>query len=178
MTTLLDPDVKRAIEIAQALSKEYHQSVFSAAHLLKAILHNEFGLAATLATWGKDIHYMREWADLRIEQTPKSGQIHDSPRGDKTVEKVIEVADMQRLKLGKDAIGVDALFASICKTDVAYSQEQLKSFPITETEYLSGIINEIGVIQAISSAQENGAASPWGGSSPAAPGSRARTAAP
>lgn len=149
MSTILDSAVKRTVEIAKAIAKEYAQPEFSAAHLLKALMHNEIGLAATLATWDKDIHYIREWADLRIEQAPKSGNLSEEPKGDQSIVLVMEVAEMERLKLGEDLIYPQAILAAICKPNVAFTQAQLKSFPLTEEEVLKGFISEFGIQSAI-----------------------------
>ena len=152
-TTILSSEIKQVIAIAQKIAKEYTQPQFSAGHLLKALLHNEIGLSATLASWSKDIHYLREWADLRIEQVPKAGKLDADPIGDASVQRVMEVADMQRLKLGHDLLSVEAVFAAICKSDVGFTAEQLKSFPITETEVLTGFVTENGIQSAIKGEQ-------------------------
>ncbi len=154
-TTILSPEIKQAISIAQAIAKEYTQPQFSAGHLLKALLHNEIGLSATLASWQKDIHYLREWADLRIEQVPKAGTISAEPSGDESIQRIMEVADMQRLKLGQDLISVEAVFAAICKPHVGFTEAQLKTFPVTESEVLTGFVTDHGIQHAISGG-ENG----------------------
>lgn len=147
----LQQPIKQAISIAQAMAKEHGQQQFSVAHVLQALLHNEIGLAASLATWGKDIHYLREWADLRIQQLPKSGPISDDPVGDKSVSKLMEVAEIERLKLGQDQLSPEALLAAICKVDVAFTAEQLKSFPLSEEEVLKGFISDNDLLNALAS---------------------------
>lgn len=149
LSTILSQKIKQAISIAQAIAKENGQQHYSAAHILQAIMHNEIGLAATLATWGKDIHYIREWADMRIDQVLKSGQVMGEPQGDLSVVNVMEIADMERLKLGQDSISPEAILAAICKVDVAFSVDQLKSFPLTEEEVLKGFVNENELISSI-----------------------------
>lgn len=162
----LAPNTQQAVSIAQAIAKEYGQPHFSAAHLLQALLHNEIGLAATLVTWSKDIHYLRDWADLRIEQVPKAGTLSGPPTGDDSVTRALEVADLQRLKLGQDTITPPALLAAICKPSVAFSPDQLKSLPLTEAEVLTGFLTDEGIQQAIGQAPSNGSTPPAG--SPAA----------
>ena len=69
-------DLKRSIQISQSLAKENSNGNFAPAHLLRALLHNEIGLATLLAAMDKDVHYVRDWADIRIESLPKIGRAH------------------------------------------------------------------------------------------------------
>ena len=147
--------IKQVVSIAQAIAKENAQPQFSAGHLLKAVMHNEIGLAATLATWGKDIHYIREWADLRIEKTEKGGTPSNAPTADPAAKRVLEVADMQRLKLGQDQIGPESILAALCKSEVGFTADQLKSFTLSEEEVLTGFISENGIQAAVGNGKPN-----------------------
>lgn len=64
----------RAVQIAQALAKETQHAAVSPPHLLKGLLHNDVGLASWVAALGKDVHFLRDWADYRIELLPRSGK--------------------------------------------------------------------------------------------------------
>jgi len=150
----LSPNIKDTISIAQSIAREHTHPQYTAAHMLKAVLHNEIGMAATLVTWGTDIHYMREWADHRIEMTPKSGTMIGEPTPDDSVKKVMEVAEMQQLKLGHDEMSSEALLAALCKPNVGFSESQLKSFPLTEQEVLKGFVSENGL--SSNNAKQNG----------------------
>ena len=87
-------DLKRAINIAQSIAKEYQNEQFTPSHLLLAILHNEIGLASMLAALGKDINYIRDWAEVRIEDLPKTIKVPEEPIGDEKVKKTIEMAEL------------------------------------------------------------------------------------
>ena len=65
------PELKNALEIASSIAKEYSHGTWGPSHLLKALLHNDIGLATLLASHNKDIHYLREWADVRIGELPQ-----------------------------------------------------------------------------------------------------------
>jgi len=138
-------NINQVTSITKSIAIEHAQPQYTAAHILKAVLHNEIGLSATLATWGSDIHYLREWADHRIEMTPKSGIMIGDPTPDDSAIKVMEVAEMQQLKLGQDELSPEALLAALCKPNVGFSESQLKSFPLTEQEILKGFITENGL---------------------------------
>src|ERR1035438_9126947 len=95
-------EVRKAISIAQSLAKEYRNETFGPAHLLEAILHNEIGLASWLAANQKDIHFMREWAEIRMENYSKSGKTTENPKADEKVGAILELSDLIALQLNKD----------------------------------------------------------------------------
>ncbi len=65
--------LKQAVNIAQSLAKEFSNSEFSPAHLLKALLHKDIGLTELLMALDQDLFYLEEWAEVRIESCAKSG---------------------------------------------------------------------------------------------------------
>lgn len=136
-------DLKFAITVAQAVARENLHAEYTPAHLLKGILHNDIGLGSMLAAWGKNIHFIREWADVRISRTPKSARPHENPPGDERVAKVLEVADVVRLKLSEEAITPLCVLIALCKPNVAFAEEQLKTFPLTEKELLQAALDSI-----------------------------------
>ncbi len=150
-------EVHEAIDIARSISKEYQHSQFSPSHLLKAILNNEIGLATQLVSWGYDIHYLRDWAEVRIETYPKSGRGVSEPAGDIKIRTVMEVADVIRMKLSEDAISPLAILITLTKPNVAYTPEQLKSFPLSENELIEASLRELSLHDAIEGpSEENG----------------------
>ncbi len=147
---LYSDELKRAIQIAQALAKEYQQAQFAPAHLLKALLHNEIGLASLLASIDKDIHYLRDWADVRIESLPKATKVPETPTGDEKVRRVMEMADLIRLQLSKDFTDALCALAALLKPGLAFTAEQLKSLPLTQKEVLDAGVEESAIQQAVS----------------------------
>src|SRR6476469_4995393 len=93
-------NLKRSLHIAQAVAHEYRQEHYAAPHLLTALLHNEIGLASWLvAVLDKDIHYLREWAEVRLEDQPKAARPPEMPTPDPGVKQVLEMADLVALQL-------------------------------------------------------------------------------
>lgn len=137
------PDLKIAIQIGQAVAREYHCERYAPAHLLRGLLHDDVGFSTILAAWGKDIHYLREWAEARIRQIPRSLKVPDNPPGDEQVSRLMEVADIIRLKLSQDEITPLCVLAAMCKPEAAFSADQLKSFPLTEKELLEAELNSV-----------------------------------
>jgi ATP-dependent Clp protease ATP-binding subunit ClpB len=142
-------EVKRAIAIARSLAKEYRNETFGAPHLLQAILHNEIGLASWLASIQKDIHFMREWAEIRIENYPKNGKSPENPSADVPVATTLELADLIALQLNHDYTDAQSIFIALLKPGVAFTPDQLKTFPVTQREIMAAAIDDNAFQQAI-----------------------------
>ncbi len=146
----LSDEVKKAIKIAQATAKEFSNAKFSAAHLLKAILHKDVGLISFLEVIEKDNYYMEEWAEVRIEAYPKSSKILDNPPADEYAQVVIKEAENISLKLSKDNIDPLCVLISLATPGVGFSYEQLKSFNLTHTELLDKVVEKSDFESAMS----------------------------
>lgn len=152
----LNESVRTAIRIAQSIAREYYNANYSAAHLLKALLHKEIGLNSFLQSMEKDIDYLNEWAEMRIDDLPKAGAVADIIPDDK-IPDIFEEADNVRLKLGLLEINPICVLAAMARPNIAFTIDQLKSFPIRENEifdiYISNkeTISKIGISTASSS---------------------------
>lgn len=129
-------ELRQAIQIAQSIAKEFSHSTYSPSHLLKGILHDDIGLSSALVASGKDIHYLRNWADIRIKRHPKSVKSKAEPAGDDRILKLLEVADIIRLKLSLELTTPICVLVALCRPGVAYSLDQLKTLPLEEKELL------------------------------------------
>ena len=137
-------DLRRAIQIAQALAKEYQHDTFGPSHLLRGLLHNEIGLASLLTSAGKDVHYARDWADVRLENLPKGPPVAE-PEANDRIRAVLEVADLVRLQLNRDEIDAVAALTALLKPELAYKSEQLRSLPLTQKEVLEAVVETLAV---------------------------------
>lgn len=153
-TLSLNESVKAAIEIAQSLAKEYHNEFFYPAHLLRALMHKEIGLINFVEAIGKDPGYITEWAEVRMEEYPKSGQTKDNITGDEGIKNIFDEADNVRIKLGLDMISPICVLCAIARPGVGFSSEQLKSFPVKEKEILELYFKEDGLQQAVAANPE------------------------
>ena len=150
----LTNDSTRVVKIAQAIAKENLNTVLHPAHLLKALLHKEAGLQDLLKNLDKDIYYLEEWADVRIESIPKSSSMTDQISGDPMLEEVMNEADNIRIKMSKDAIEPMHILAAVSTPGVGFTYDQLKSFPLrrdelmqtlTETEEIQSVLGKAGI---------------------------------
>ena len=119
-------DLKRAINIAQSIAKEFINDKVTPAHLLKALLHKDVGLRPFIESIGKDVYYLDEWADVRIESSPKAGKAKDMPVADEPTQTVLLEADNIRLKLSKDLIDPVCVLASLSTPGVGFTYDHLK----------------------------------------------------
>jgi ATP-dependent Clp protease ATP-binding subunit ClpB len=142
-------EVKKAIAIARSLAKEYRNETFGTPHLLQAILHNEIGLASWLASIQKDIHFMREWAEIRIENYPKNGKSPENPSADMPVATTLELADLIALQLNHEYTDAQSIFIALLKPGIGFTPDQLKTFPVTQKEIMAAAIDDNAFQQAI-----------------------------
>lgn len=131
---LYNETLKSAFHIAKAFAKENYNDQFGAAHLLRSLLHKEIGLLDFLESINKDWHYMTDWAEVRIDDYPKTTELPSDPQPDDRVEQVIDEADEVRLRLGFDEITPLCVLTALLKPHTGFTPEQLKSFPLREQE--------------------------------------------
>ena len=138
----LDDSVKIALNIAQAVARENANEYYMPSHLLKALLHKEVGLRDFIVSIGKDLGYLEEWADVYIEQCPKSTQLSEIKPSEK-IDFIFRAADDARIRLGLFDINPICVLIALVKPEVAFSSDQLRSFPIQERDILSLYVNNI-----------------------------------
>lgn len=68
----INETVQSAIRIAKGVAREYGNTSYAPPHLLFALMHKEVGLRGFVESMGKDAEYLREWAEVRIEEYPKT----------------------------------------------------------------------------------------------------------
>lgn len=138
MSVLISNDtVKQVFHIAQSIAKENYNATFGAPHILQALMHKDIGIKEFLIALDKDPGYIYEWADVRIEEYPKTAHLPDEVEEDEKVSKIIEEADEIRLKLGLDEVTAICILTSIVKPNVAYTVQDLKSLPLREHEIIN-----------------------------------------
>lgn len=147
-TENLSQEVIRSIQIAQSLAKENSNENFSPAHLLRAALHRDLSLRQYLDNLGKDFYFMEDWAEVRIESYPKASKV-ESPTADENVLGLIAEADNIRIKLSKNEIDLISILGAICTPGIAFSYDQLKTFPITIEEILTETISQNEINNAL-----------------------------
>jgi ATP-dependent Clp protease ATP-binding subunit ClpB len=148
--TNLSESVKTALHIAQSLAKEYRNEVFSAAHLLKGLMHKDVGLRSFISSIGKDEEYISEWAEVRMDEQAKSASLSDTVSGAPEIAVIFEEADNVRIKLGLDLITPVCVLTALAKPGIGFQPDQLKSFPIKEREILDLYVKDEEISRVVS----------------------------
>src|SRR6476660_5479873 len=116
MTTLsFSESLKTAIQVAISFAREYKNEQFSLPHLLRGLLHKDAGLHPFLQSLDKDISYMIEWAEIRIDEMPKTGKTVENVSADAQTANVFEEADNIRLKLGLNDVSPVCVLTALVK---------------------------------------------------------------
>lgn len=158
MDFTLSDKMKQAIGISQSIAREYLNAEFSPAHLLKALLHKDIGLTPFLEEAGIDFWYMEEWADVRIESSPKSSKMADQITADAGVKAVLHEADNVRLKISENEITPVCALVALTIPGVGFTFEQLKTLNVNSGEILNRILekSELESAVGVSHSQEKG----------------------
>ena len=134
---ITDESAKQLIHIAQSIARENYNATYGGSHLLQALMHKDIGLRDFLSSIDKDPAYIYDWADVRIEEYPKTGNLPSEPIPDEKIDKILEEADEMRLKLGLDEVNPLCILTAITKANVVYTAQELKSLPLREHEILN-----------------------------------------
>ncbi len=146
--TLLLPDViQNAVHVAKALARDYRNERYSAAHLLRALLQPEAPGASLLEALRKDVAFLREWAEVRIEGLPRLPFSPTELSGDESVTRVLEEANLMRIRLGLDQLHVICVLAALSKPNVGFLPEQLRSLPLQEDDLLASFLRELAPVK-------------------------------
>ncbi|MCC9043544.1 ATP-dependent Clp protease ATP-binding subunit [Myroides sp. M-43] len=135
MSVLLSNEsVQEVIHIAKSIARENYNPKYSASHVLQALMHKNIDLHDFLFSIDKDPSYFYEWAEVRIEDYPKSTQVPEEVKQDIELKQMWDNAEDVRMKLGLLELTPLCLLASIVKPNSVFSSEQLKSLPLRESE--------------------------------------------
>lgn len=129
----INASVQHVIRIAKGVAREYGHTSYAPPHLLFALMHKETGLRSFVESLGKDADYLREWAEVRLEEYPREAGTGDViPAAN--VSGLFEQADNIRLKWGLLDINPLCVLAAVATPDAGFSADELRSFPIRERE--------------------------------------------
>ena len=150
MSVLISNDtIKQIFHIAQSIARENYNATYGPSHLMMALMHKDIGLRDFLTSIDKDPNYIYDWADVRIEEYPKTAHLPNEALPDDQIDTILEEADEIRVKLGLDEISPICLLASITKANVAYTTQELKSLPLREHEIINLFRNDDGKITSV-----------------------------
>ena len=131
-------EVTKAINIAQKIGRENLNAYYTGAHLIKAMLTRDLSLQKHLEALGVDVFYLEEWAEVRIEELPKSPNKY-SCEPDEIIDEIFAEADSVRELLAEEEISLFTVIVAISSPGVAFNFDQMKTFPVSRNELLKDI---------------------------------------
>ncbi len=135
---IFSKELLSAFEIAKKIAKNNSNKFYSASHLLKAILNRDLSLLKRLEAIGKDVYYLDEWAEVRMEDEPKTTNISDSEPSD-LIDEIIKEAESVRVLLNEDDISLYAILVALSSPGVGFNFDQMKTYPISRNELLENL---------------------------------------
>lgn len=135
-------ELNDALQVSQAIVKEFSNEEISPSHLIKAILHRKFSLRKQLELLSKDVYYIENWVDFRITKLPKTVKVINEPMPDMKTQAVLDEAENIRIQFDREKIDLACVLAAMCIPGVGYSFEQLKTFPVSQDEVTSNLFEE------------------------------------
>jgi ATP-dependent Clp protease ATP-binding subunit ClpB len=151
----LTKSVEAAISAAQAKARENHQAQFSAGHLLWAILREELDVIPFVENIGKDIFRIRAWADLRIENFPKSARSVETPTADDQVQAILQEAYRLRTLRFESKVTPLLVLEALVTPEVGFTADQIRRLPLTLSEVQDGRQNQSAMTEALGNALSN-----------------------
>lgn len=130
--------------MAKSVARDNAHGHYFPAHLVKGLLHHDVGVREFLKAKDKDIAYLEEWADIRIEEIPVVGKVAEISYSSE-IARVFDESDRIRARIGWPQITPLCLLAALAKPGIAFSVNQLKSFPIKENEILDDLLGDMPV---------------------------------
>lgn len=148
----LSSEVEAAVTAAQGKAREYHQVHFGPGHLLWGLLREETGLHPFLEQIGKDVHRMRSWADLRIENAAKSARPVEAPTADERVQAVLQEAYRLRSQRVEREVTPLTVLEALCTPEIGFTSDQLTRFSLSLAEVQAGREQRATLMEALGEA--------------------------
>ena len=129
-------EIDKVLHIAKQIAKEHHHAKFSPTHLIKALLHKDFGLLRYLHNLEVDVYYIEDWAEVHIENYPKASKATSDIDADADVAEILEESENIIPKLEGDYTELLSIFIAAITPGVGLSYDKLKTLPISHTTLL------------------------------------------
>lgn len=123
--------------IAGKLAREQNHAHIGPAHLLAAALHKNFDLRNVLRSNDIDVYYLEDWAAIRMEQSPKMTNAHKEAEWDNSMHTLLNEASNNAHLFHAENVTPESLFYAMSLPGVAFTYDQLKTFPIDAAQFLS-----------------------------------------
>lgn len=125
------------LHLAKSFASDNGSPKIEPAHMLRALLHKNCGLADFIEnTLDSDYYYLLDWADIRVSQAPKSPYpMKDAELSDAARSVVKEALSVSKSR-GAESIDLTDILAAVVSPGVGFSAEQLKTMPLSAISVL------------------------------------------
>lgn len=131
------------LHIAASFASDNNSPKIEPAHLLRALLHRNIGLADYIEnTLDSDYYYLMDWADIRVGQSPKSAYPMREPTLSDASKSVVKEALKLAKTLGFDSMDVRFILHALVSPGVGFTAEQLKTLPLSADAIFSSVTND------------------------------------
>lgn len=129
------------LHIAKSFASDNNSPKIESAHLFRALLHKDMGLAEYIENiLDSDYYYLLDWADMRVRQAPKSAYPMKEIALSTEAKSVVKEAQRLAESLGQSNTDIRFVLAAIVSPGVGFSADQLKTLPLTTQD----ILNDLG----------------------------------
>lgn len=131
---MLSNNLNQAIHITKQIAKEHFHQYYEPAHFLKALLNRQFDFIKELDAQDIDVFYIDEWADIRMEDYPKSSRITEPTAPSSAMESVFSEAEEIAKQFEKEEIDHAIMLMALITPGVGFTHDNLKSLPLNASE--------------------------------------------
>lgn len=130
----LNESLQEVIHTAKSIAQENKNKKYSGAHILLALLYENLEVNEFLKEIGKNPTYLCEWAEVRVEEYPKTMYPINEVEADDILIEMWDQAEYIQIHVGYEELNPLCVFASLVTQDIVFTSEQLKSLSLNDTE--------------------------------------------
>jgi len=131
-TELLSTVPNDYLHIAMSFTIDNNSPQIEPAHLLRALLHKNMGLADYIENeLDSDYYYLLDWSDIRVGQCQKSPYPMKEPVLSDSSKSVVKEAQRLGKSIGTDELDAKMILCALVSPGVGFSAEQLKTMPLS-----------------------------------------------
>lgn len=142
-TELLASLPENFLHIAASFATDGSAPAIEPAHLLRALLHRDMGLADYIENdLDSDYYYLLDWADLRVGQCCKSAYPMKDVKLSDEAKSVVREAQRVAKSCALESPDFRCLLAALASPGVGFTSDQLKTLPLSAQAIVSSIAGD------------------------------------
>lgn len=141
-TELLSQLPNGFLHLAMSFANDNKSPIIEPAHLLRALLHKDTGMADFIENdLDSDYYYILDWTDMRMSQCMKSPYPMKECILSATAKSVVREAQRIGKSNGGNGLDMKYLLCALISPGVGFTAEQLKTFPLSASTVTDCIID-------------------------------------